>query len=126
MTAEALACRQFLGLTGQDDQREAAEYLLQALPSAETADHYYWYYATLSLFQAGGDSWREWNAALATTLVETQRQAGEQAGSWDPDRRWGQHGGRVFSTALCSLCLEVYYRYLPMYGQTAGRWNSSK
>jgi hypothetical protein len=26
-------------------------------------------------------------------------------------------GGRVFSTALAALSLEVYYRYLPMYSK---------
>ena len=57
---------------------------------------------------------------------KTQRNDGDLAGSWDPDRRWGAHGGRVFATALCTLCLEVYYRYLPMYVEAAGRWKSTR
>jgi hypothetical protein len=32
-------------------------------------------------------------------------------GSWDPVGAWGRDGGRVYSTALCALILEVYYRY---------------
>ena len=35
-------------------------------------------------------------------------------GSWDPIQD-GQQGGRAYSTAMCALCLEVYYRYLPIY-----------
>jgi hypothetical protein len=132
MTAEALVCRQFLGIARHADELEAAEFLLEELPSPAAADHYYWYYATLGLFQVQGPAWQEWNAALATTLVQTQRGGantgggGDLAGSWDPDQRWGQHGGRVFSTALCALCLEVYYRYLPMYVEAAGGWKSVK
>ena len=40
------------------------------------------------------------------------------AGSWTPDGVWGGYGGRVYSTAMAALCLEVYYRYLPLYGAT--------
>ena len=36
------------------------------------------------------------------------------AGSWDPDTVWGGYGGRVYTTAMAALCLEVYYRYLPL------------
>lgn len=126
MTAEALVCRQFLGIASREQEVEAAAFLLQELPSAATVNHYYWYYATLALYQMQGAPWHEWNAALATALVETQRQDGEFAGSWDPDKASGQHGGRVFSTALCALCLEVYYRYLPMYVDAAGGWKGVK
>jgi hypothetical protein len=40
-------------------------------------------------------------------------------GSWDPDFPvadvWGQRAGRLFTTSLSILTLEVYYRYLPLY-----------
>ena len=36
-------------------------------------------------------------------------------GSWDPLDREGKKAGRACSTAMSCLCLEVYYRYLPMY-----------
>ena len=43
------------------------------------------------------------------------RQCGEdegcRRGSWDPTGRWSPEGGRVYSTALAVLTLEVYYRY---------------
>jgi hypothetical protein len=40
---------------------------------------------------------------------------GDLAGSWDPKCIWGGYGGRVYSTAMSALCLEVYYRFLPVY-----------
>ena len=32
-----------------------------------------------------------------------------------PNTVWGGYGGRVYTTAMATLCLEVYYRYLPVY-----------
>ena len=41
-----------------------------------------------------------------------KRKDGDEKGSWDPQvDPWGDQGGRVYSTAINTLCLEVYYRY---------------
>ena len=37
--------------------------------------------------------------------------AGCARGSWPPTDQWGAHGGRIYSTALAVLTLEVYYRF---------------
>lgn len=116
MTAEALACRKFLAVsTSPDLVAEASNYILQEPPGVGMTNHYYWYYATLALHQTQGEAWRRWNEALQSKLLATQRHDGSWAGSWDPDPVWGRCGGRVYSTSLCTLCLEVYYRYLPLY-----------
>jgi hypothetical protein len=118
MTAEALVCRQFLGMTRDNPAaNEAGDYLLAELPSAERINLYYWYYGTLGMYQLQGDHWQQWNAALQQTLVARQVGEGSGAGSWDPDCIWAGYGGRVYSTAMATLCLEVYYRYLPIYGE---------
>lgn len=115
MTAEALVCRYFLDLAPDDTLvTEAADYLLGDPPQAGTANLYYWYYGTLALFQVQGEAWTTWNAAIQQQLLRLQRSNGPLAGSWDPDTVWGCYGGRVYSTALAALCLEVYYRYLPL------------
>ena len=51
---------------------------------------------------------------LTAVLVEGQDAGGPLAGSWTPDMMWGGYGGRVYSTALSAMCLEVYYRYKPL------------
>lgn len=120
MTAEALACWQFLGMPRDHPAgNEAGDYLLEELPGRGKPNLYYWYYATLAMYQLRGDHWRRWNESLRTTLVDTQRRSGPMAGSWDPDTVWGGYGGRVYSTAMGALCLEVYYRFLPLYVDAA-------
>ncbi|HEX7447736.1 MAG TPA: prenyltransferase/squalene oxidase repeat-containing protein [Pirellulales bacterium] len=117
MTAEALVCRQFLGLSrNHPDSNKAGDFVLGEMPGTGRANFYYWYYATLGMFQLQGKYWQQWKDALEPALISRQRGDGELAGSWDPDDVWGSHGGRVYTTALGALCLEVYYRYLPLYG----------
>jgi hypothetical protein len=122
MTAEALVCRQFLGTqpdhTASD---EAMSYLSQELPTPQQTNVYYWYYATLALYRLQGEAWERWNEALQTALLAQQRKESGLVGSWDPDPVWGGYGGRVYSTALSVLCLEVYYRYLPLHVEAASR-----
>lgn len=74
---------------------------------------YFWYYSTLSLFRAGGKAWDEWNGAMKTTLLDAQ----SEDGSWAPESPYSrEYAGdtnrdRCYSTAMCVLSLEVYYRY---------------
>ena len=124
MTAEALVCRQFLGMARDNPAaNEAGDYLLGALPSKDQVNLYYWYYGTLGMYQLQGDYWRQWNEALQSALVRTQNGEGELAGSWDPVCIWGGYGGRIYSTSMSALCLEVYYRFLPLY---KGRTDAGK
>jgi hypothetical protein len=76
---------------------------------------YAWYYRTLAAFQAQGKPWRDWNRKIRPFLVSTQQTGGHAAGSWTLIDY--ASGSTVYSTALCVLMLETYYRY-PL--QTAG------
>ena len=115
MTAEALVCREFLGMPPASPTAvEAAAHLMNGLPNQGEMNLYYWYYATLGLHQLQDAHWQRWNAALQDVLLGTQRTEGPRAGSWDPVGKWGGYGGRVYSTAMGALCLEVYYRYEPL------------
>lgn len=120
MTAEALFCRQLqeeqqIGFLSPAAIDEAVSSITTELPSAERRNLYFWYYATLALHRSqqqsanAAEAWENWNHALTTTLVTTQ----QGDGSWDDDTAWGGCGGRVYTTALSALCLEVYYRYQP-------------
>ena len=67
--------------------------------------------------RGGGEQWQEWNQAMQSQLLVSQRVKTDSeldvslAGSWDPTSVWAGYGGRVYSTAMATLCLEVYYRF---------------
>ena len=48
---------------------------------------------------------------MKKAVLESQRKDGDAKGSWDPVGPWGYSGGRVYSTALMTMCLEIVYRY---------------
>lgn len=100
--------------------KAGAELLTKRLPIWEPntgkIDMYYWYYGTLAMFQMGGNDWALWNTKMLDAIVKTQRKDGNFKGSWDPLDAWGDDGGRVYSTAVLTMCLEVYYRYGRVFG----------
>lgn len=123
MTAEALLCRQYLGWPKSHPGLQTGVRYLQKdyLPRAELPDIYYWYYATQVMHNMGGRSWETWNRRTRKLLVDLQRTDGGHAGSWDPRGPFSTTGGRLYMTSLAICCLEVYYRYLPMYKSDAVR-----
>jgi hypothetical protein len=122
MTAVGMLCRQFMGIKPEDPVLVAgAKWLKEEPPRwirSSDVDLYYWYYGTLVMFQMGPDYFDSWNEEMKKSLVGHIVQEGTYAqnkGSWDPQCKWSSSGGRAYMTAMGALCLEVYYRYLPMY-----------
>jgi hypothetical protein len=129
MTAVGLLMRLYTGWRRDNTNlARGADYLKQNLPTIGTPrdpqrDTYYWYYGTQVMFHMGGEHWQTWNSRLHPLLVQSQLPSGPLAGSWDPKGavpdRWGPHGGRLYVTTLNLLSLEVFYRHLPLYEDTA-------
>ncbi|MFO0822578.1 MAG: hypothetical protein U0792_05565 [Gemmataceae bacterium] len=91
-----------------------------------TPEMYFHYYATQVVRNFGGEEWDTWNAGpkaadgtrsggMRDWLVDIQnKKDGANQGSFDPDASWiGRSCGRLGTTAMCLLTLEVYYRHLP-------------
>ena len=120
MTAEALFCKQILGLRrDQPAAREAVAYLDLHPPELKTWNLYQWYYGSLALHAHGGPAWDRWNERLLELLLEEQYARGPEAGTWPvrPNRfNYTEYGGTLYSTAMATLCLEVYYRFSPASG----------
>lgn len=135
LNAVGLLCHQYLGMAADDPYIERAAAVINANPPkwidrdtptaipldklalfTGTNNYYYWYYANLALHQRQGPAWEKWHPQVRDLLVKIQERGGDKDGSWPPLTYGGTTGGRVYSTALAILTLEVYYRYaLPSY-----------
>ena len=91
------------------------------MPTADSFDMYYYYYATQVVHFFDGPEWhKQWNPAMRDLLVAKQAADGPDAGSWAADLEiTGSHVGRLGTTCLALLTLEVYYRHLPLYKRDA-------
>jgi hypothetical protein len=72
---------------------------------------YCWYYYTQAFFQAGGDDWKFYNEQFLPQILSAQN----TDGSFKRGRaNWpaGDAADEIYRQALCTLQLEVYYRYL--------------
>ena len=132
LTAVGVLSRIFLGENPKQSEaiQRGADLMLKSLPvwdeESGAIDMYYWYYGTLAMFQVGGDPWKKWLKAMEPAIVDTQRKDGCAAGSWDPVGPWGGEGGRVYSTAVMVLCMEVFYRYDRVFGATSLKGRAKK
>ena len=125
MTAVGVLARIFMGEDPRKSQeiRMGADLMRRLPPTWNTEDGsidmYYWYYGALAMHQVGGKHWATWSEALDQAVIQSQRTDGtycEYKGSWDPVGPWGEDGGRVYSTALMTMCMQVYYRYDRVFG----------
>ena len=78
---------------------------------------YTWYYNTQALFQKSGTPWNVWNGQFQKLLLDNQNADGSyKVEGTGPVAAAGSAaaGGdaNVYRTCLCTLMLEVYYRYL--------------
>ncbi|MFH1730167.1 MAG: prenyltransferase/squalene oxidase repeat-containing protein [Planctomycetota bacterium] len=121
MTAVALTARLFMGHSREaEDCVRQADWLTErgghlTLASRGT-DFYYIYYMSMAMFHMGGKYWTPWNKAFNVGLRARQVRTGPDKGSWPvAESAYGAHGGRVYTTAMACLALEVYFKHLPMY-----------
>ncbi len=113
-TSIGLLCRMYYGWDSSNPAlRVGVEYLEELGPSND--NQYYNYYATQVLHHWGGAKWKKWNRVMREQLISTQETTGHAAGSWAPRDPHSRSGGRLYSTCLSILTLEVYYRHLPLY-----------
>jgi len=86
---------------------------------------YQWYYLTQVFFHAGGAYWQNWNDQFRDALIQRQAEDGHwKLPAMSKEKEFNLPP--VYSTALCALMLEVYYRYLPTYQRLAPAAGASR
>jgi hypothetical protein len=132
MTAVGMLCRQYAGINPRNPALLKGVDILKKAPPGTTKNYYYEYYATQVMHHMGGDAWAFWNFGpegkngIRDTRIKdmdtgnTPKRA-HQHGSWAPPGNGHPNdGGRIMSTSLSLLMLEVYYRHLPLYRRDLG------
>ncbi len=140
LTAIGLLCRYYIDGWRSTNAgfAEGTKGLLSRAPKADAMgkfptaiDLYYYYYATQVVRFHGGDPWKDWNEGVKNPdgtrkggmpewLLSIQNRTRTDRGSWTGDNgHIGPNCGRLGTTCLCLLTLEVYYRYTPEGNQNA-------
>ncbi len=93
------------GLPPISAERIKALLLEMAAKTPIEEDYYRTYFLMRALRNMPDEEAGQARLALRRELVERQVATAPVRGSWEPDRRWGAVGGRVYATALASLSL---------------------
>jgi hypothetical protein len=132
LTAVGLLSRYYIDKWGPETagMAEGVIGLMKKAPVATKAvpDMYFYYYATQVVHFFEGDEWKEWNegkkgadgvrkGGMRDWLVDIQiKKDGANQGSFEPEPGFiGRSCGRLGTTSMALLTLEVYYRHLPLY-----------
>ena len=125
-TAVGLLCRMYLGWKKDHPALQRGVEQLSAWgpsgPKKGTANMYYNYYATQVMRHHEGELWDKWNKEMRDWLVDSQEKNDKQHnfGSWHFEGDHGaESGGRIYTTSLATMILEVYYRHMPLYAKQA-------
>jgi hypothetical protein len=109
------------GKGGRSEVRKGAKYIVENTKldyNGNDSDLYCHYYESQAMMQMGGEDWKFYNNLFRDQILNNQ----------DTDGSWKQPGnardlvgeeGKVYRTALCTLMLEVYYRFLSSGGGSA-------
>jgi len=129
LTGVGMLCNQMWGKGGSSEVRRAAKYLLENSRfdyNSANCDLYGHYYESQAMMQRGGNDWKQYNAMFRDQLLNNQ----------DADGSWKVPGGgqkiraaapsytgdKTYRTCLCTLMLEVYYRFLSTGGSGRGNF----
>ncbi|NWK55470.1 terpene cyclase/mutase family protein [Verrucomicrobiaceae bacterium N1E253] len=124
LTGAGLLAYQMWGKGSRSEVRKGARYILDKAEldyNGPECDLYAHYYHSQAMIQRGGDQWKQYNQRFSDQILLNQADDGSWkkpgggskpravAANYANDSKEGIH----YRTCLCTLMLEVYYRYLP-------------
>lgn len=120
LTGAGMLCLQIWGKESAATVRAAARYVERNTRfeyNSRFADLYGHYYEAQAMLNRGGEQWRRYNALFRDELLRNQA----ADGSWKVPGGGGElravapayTSDATYRTCLCTLMLEVYYRFLP-------------
>ena len=126
LTGVGVLCHQMWGKGGKAEVRKGLKYLTKNTRfdyTGECCDLYGHYYESQAMMHQGGEDWKKYNDLFRDQLLNNQ----DSDGSWKVPgggktiRAAGSEyvGDKVYRTCLCTLMLEVYYRFLNTSGGNA-------
>lgn len=120
-TAIGVLCRMYEGWP-LEHRRQVRGISALASAGPQMYNLYYTYYGAQVLRHHGGPEWQQWNFQTRDPLIALQIKQGHASGSWLPNsfpEMGGAAGGRLYSTCMAAMILEVYYRHMPLYSDKA-------
>ncbi len=127
LTGVAVLCNQMWNRGGSLEVVKGCDYIAkntQLNYNGPKCDLYSHYYESQAMMQKGGAEWQKYNSIFRDQILGNQN--GD--GSWKPAGGNGEilavepgllHGDAHYRTCLCTLMLEVYYRFLNSTGTGA-------
>ncbi|MFO7871815.1 MAG: zf-HC2 domain-containing protein [Kiritimatiellia bacterium] len=73
----------------------------------EQLDYYRQYFLVAAAAAGSDDSLENSLADLKTPLIERRVKSGSLSGTWQPDDTWSSAGGRLYTTCMATLSLEI-------------------
>ena len=118
LTGVGTLCHQFWGKANSAEVSHAMKYMQENTKfdyKGECSDLYGHYYESQAFMQRGGEAWKFYNGIFRDQLLNNQ----EADGSWKVPGNGKIRAtaptytsDKVYRTCLCTLMLEVYYRFL--------------
>jgi hypothetical protein len=128
LTGVGMLCNQMWEKGNRSEVRKGAKYVLENTRfdyNTEFCDLYGHYYESQAMMQRGGDDWKQYNNLFRDQILHNQ----DTDGSWKvpgggrkpraSGAKWQQD--KLYRTCLCTLMMEVYYRYLNTGGNSGTR-----
>jgi hypothetical protein len=123
LTGVGVLCHQMWGEHRAKEVRNGIKYIKETTKldwETNDSDLYKHYYESQAMMQAGGSYWKAYNDIFRDQVLNNQN----SDGTWKAAKFTG-HGAEpknvIYRNALCTLMLEVYYRFLNTSGGAKGR-----